>query len=391
MRNASALGLASVAALSAVTLWSAHASAAPPGLYTTSSSNGTVYRITQGGDQSAVTPYATGLDYPTGICVGPGGNLYVAEVNSGEITVAFQGANLTGATPFATGLDAPAALSCTPTQILVAEYATGEITNATAGGNLAGATPFASGLANVVQLYRAGDGSLLASTEAPGRVFDVTAGGSFASIPSFVTGDANSTCGGMAELGPNRLVAATSDVRTFNGGGPLANLPVFATPVPATTLLNIGGRILAASAGSGYVYDITAGAPNNYASGLGDYMFGLAYVAGCGSGFVEESEACDDGNTVDGDGCSSICETEPPPTTTSTSATSGSGGGGTGGAGGAGVGGAGGAGGQDEISGSVDLNIVCTASNAGAGGSAGAGFAALGLLGLAVAARRRRL
>jgi cysteine-rich repeat protein len=33
----------------------------------------------------------------------------------------------------------------------------------------------------------------------------------------------------------------------------------------------------------------------------------------CGNGVVEEGELCDDGNTTDGDGCSSTCQTETPP------------------------------------------------------------------------------
>jgi TonB family protein len=31
----------------------------------------------------------------------------------------------------------------------------------------------------------------------------------------------------------------------------------------------------------------------------------------CGNGTVEAGEQCDDGNTVGGDGCSSLCQTEP--------------------------------------------------------------------------------
>jgi cysteine-rich repeat protein len=31
----------------------------------------------------------------------------------------------------------------------------------------------------------------------------------------------------------------------------------------------------------------------------------------CGDAFVDEGEDCDDGNDVDGDGCSALCETEP--------------------------------------------------------------------------------
>ncbi|MCB9506749.1 MAG: hypothetical protein H6697_03660, partial [Myxococcales bacterium] len=35
-----------------------------------------------------------------------------------------------------------------------------------------------------------------------------------------------------------------------------------------------------------------------------------ACTPGCGNGFVEAGEACDDGNTADGDGCSATCELE---------------------------------------------------------------------------------
>jgi cysteine-rich repeat protein len=35
-----------------------------------------------------------------------------------------------------------------------------------------------------------------------------------------------------------------------------------------------------------------------------------AVEVGCGNGFIEHAEACDDGNTAIGDGCSDICEIE---------------------------------------------------------------------------------
>jgi cysteine-rich repeat protein len=38
----------------------------------------------------------------------------------------------------------------------------------------------------------------------------------------------------------------------------------------------------------------------------------------CGDGSVTGNEACDDGNTADGDGCSATCQTEPPPCPTGT-------------------------------------------------------------------------
>lgn len=85
------------------------------------------------------------------------------------------------------------------------------------------------------------------------------------------------------------------------------------------------------------------------------------YRPGCGNGEVDDAEDCDDGNVVDGDGCSAMCVIEPggpggggpggggsttitTSTTTTTSTAGGMGGmGGLGGIGG--VGGIGGAGG----------------------------------------------
>lgn len=36
-------------------------------------------------------------------------------------------------------------------------------------------------------------------------------------------------------------------------------------------------------------------------------------VVACGNGIVDPLEECDDGNLLDGDGCSAVCVSEPPP------------------------------------------------------------------------------
>ena len=38
----------------------------------------------------------------------------------------------------------------------------------------------------------------------------------------------------------------------------------------------------------------------------------VRYVARCGDGIVDDGEACDDGNNVDGDGCAVNCVAEAP-------------------------------------------------------------------------------
>lgn len=49
----------------------------------------------------------------------------------------------------------------------------------------------------------------------------------------------------------------------------------------------------------------------------GDYTLEVRFeTSGCGDGVVSSSEACDDGNTVSGDGCSATCTAETPAWTT---------------------------------------------------------------------------
>ncbi len=44
----------------------------------------------------------------------------------------------------------------------------------------------------------------------------------------------------------------------------------------------------------------------------GLYLCQNSVTIACGNNIVESAEQCDDGNTVDGDGCSSVCQTEVP-------------------------------------------------------------------------------
>ena len=42
---------------------------------------------------------------------------------------------------------------------------------------------------------------------------------------------------------------------------------------------------------------------------LGRQIFDMDFVEACGNSVVDAGEQCDDGNVVDGDGCSSTCTT----------------------------------------------------------------------------------
>lgn len=67
-----------------------------------------------------------------------------------------------------------------------------------------------------------------------------------------------------------------------------------------------------------YAYDSLISNNTLYLAGFYDspsnnedvYLSAYSLAASCGDGVVESIEACDDGNTVSGDGCSSTCESE---------------------------------------------------------------------------------
>jgi uncharacterized protein (TIGR03382 family) len=63
------------------------ASAAPGNLLVSSADEGIVYEFSSGD----LVPFATGLNLPIGLCVGPNGDIYVAEAGDGQITIITDG------------------------------------------------------------------------------------------------------------------------------------------------------------------------------------------------------------------------------------------------------------------------------------------------------------
>ncbi|MGI9432557.1 MAG: hypothetical protein ACR2PQ_10105, partial [Myxococcota bacterium] len=53
--------------------------------------DGAVYEISGGGDVGLLTPFATGLNNPQDLCVGPNGDLYVSEQFDDEVTIITSG------------------------------------------------------------------------------------------------------------------------------------------------------------------------------------------------------------------------------------------------------------------------------------------------------------
>jgi hypothetical protein len=286
---------------------------------------GSVADISPGGSFAQTGRFATGLSGPTGLCFGPEGGLYVAEYLSGEVTLITFGGDMSEALPFAFGLGGPMALLCDSESVFVVEATdgAGEITDITAGGDFTGAPAFAAGLGNPVDLAVDFEDRLFVTDQDQGRIFEATGGGVFLSGTPYASGGSGTK--GVSSFGELRLVAnqATSQVIDFTLGGDLTTLPVFATVPDVVGVYDVPGLgLFAISDSQNSVYEISAGGDYTgqpaFASGLviSNGFAGIAHLRGCGDGILEEQdeedddddrEDCDDGNNLDGDGCSAEC------------------------------------------------------------------------------------
>jgi len=274
-----------------------------------------VVDIRPGGDLTGAPRLATGVNQPTSICVGPGGDVFVTEYSVGEVTNITAGGDFTGAPAFASGLSQPNILVCDAAEILVGAFNGGEVLDITAGGDFTAATPFASGLGLLTGLFRDSNGTLWAyDLNNGGRVVDITAGGDFTGVPGVATGGFGLALSERA----GSLLATTfqGPIVDWTAGGDFDVAPIFAQVPVAVGLLDAGPLGLFVTTITPDVYEVSAGGDFTsgpvYATGTntGTFFSGLTYVPGCGSGVVEGGEECDDGNTAEGDGCDASCVTE---------------------------------------------------------------------------------
>jgi cysteine-rich repeat protein len=284
------------------------------GIYAAESGDGTVVEITGGGDFSAAPRFATGLNGPRDLCIGPNGDLYVSEFHDDEVTIISAGGDFTGAPAFATGLLTPVGLDCSDTRILVSEFVTGDVLDITAGGDFAAALPFASGLIEAVDVFTAADGTIYASDDAGNAIYDITAGGAVGA--PFASNGGRTR--GVTEWNGTLLVATPIpfEVKDATLGGDLSASPVFASGIGAQVLHSAPGVGLFATFDT-EVYEISAGGDFSleapFATGLlpvtgsSAGFSGVVYVAGCNDGIVQPDEDCEDGNTLPGDGCDEQC------------------------------------------------------------------------------------
>lgn len=121
---------------------------------------------------------------------------------------------------------------------------------------------------------------------------------------------------GEVGSGADRIVFAGSRVRDVTAGGNVAAAPIFAQVPEPYELADFGPVGPFVPSGNGdVVYEISAGgdftAAEPFATGvlISGGFADMMLVEGCGDGiFDEATEECEDGNAVDGDGCSATCE-----------------------------------------------------------------------------------
>jgi cysteine-rich repeat protein len=102
-----------------------------------------------------------------------------------------------------------------------------------------------------------------------------------------------------------------------DNGGPTRThaLLLAPTPSPAIDAANSAGCFSNDANNAGLLNTDQRGSPRPLDGGAAGPSpdrcdVGAFEVGGCGDGFQDPSEACDDGNTTDGDGCSATCEVE---------------------------------------------------------------------------------
>ncbi|MEZ4443050.1 MAG: MYXO-CTERM sorting domain-containing protein [Polyangiaceae bacterium] len=289
-------------------------------------------------------------------------------------------------TPFATGLDRPTGVVVLDDgHILAAQWNNGEVTDITAGGDMSTAPPLVSGLMTPRHLIQRADGTILVSDQFASAIYELNYPDPGVKTPALATSLLQVKA--MAEAPDGKVYVTTEwDIFEVSSGGDFANVPSFATGQRFMGVaVDAFGNVLASIENGTDAFDVTAGgdfsSATPWAVGLpiGDSAFARVPGAVCGNGAQEPGEECDDGNVDDGDGCSATCMDE-------SMGTGGGGNGGSGAGGGNGGSGAGGGnGGSGGNGGNGGGNDGCSVDGTGdANGSAWL------LLALAVGLGRRR-
>ena len=280
------------------------AQAEPLGLLVVEHDAGAVLRFGAGGDLSKAERFATGLSDPYGICVGPGGDIYVAESATGEITVITEGGDFSEADPFAFAAFTPVDLWCTETQILVSTPIPPlpVIADITMGGDLLLSIElYATGLPAPIGMTRDDAGNLFTAS---GDIYDVTMPGDFTMAAPFASGQSflMMTWTGDALWAGHSALPAIFDV-TAGGDLSMAEPAVVLPTVGAGhidgLLTTLGGQVFAVTGNE--IYDVTAG---------GDLTMATPFATGLQTGergyvgmlehICSADADCSDGDTCNG-------------------------------------------------------------------------------------------
>jgi len=239
-------------------------------IFITVATPGNVYRITNGGDYSTATPFATGLTDAVGLVFSPNGRLYTS-CSSGRVFDITAGGDFSSASPFAWGLGYVNEMTVTTTgKILVKDIRRDNVMDITFGGDFSTALAFATGL-DGYSLLATSAGRVLAGDEY--YVYDITAGGNFSSAPPFAWNDRATS---LAESPSGRIYCLNYSgyVKDITGGGDMSTRPNFAYGLyhPIDIAFDSSGRLFASLESSKAVLDISAG---GNCSGLTPFATGL--------------------------------------------------------------------------------------------------------------------
>ncbi|MFH1614367.1 MAG: hypothetical protein ABIG61_04695 [Planctomycetota bacterium] len=249
-------------------------------IFITVASPGKVYRITNGGDYSTATPFATGLTDAVGLVFSPDGRLY-ASCAGGRVFDITAGGDFSSAGPFAWGLGYVNEMTVTGTgRILVADIHRENVMDITGGGDFSTASAFATGLDGLYSLLATSNGRILAGDSY--HVYDITTGGNVSSSPNTPSFATILDSGGYLKRsvsltqGPNgRIYSSAYDfVVDITNGGFCWATPGFAYGLDSAIdiAFDSSGRFLASLEKSESVLDISAGGD---CSGLTPFATGL--------------------------------------------------------------------------------------------------------------------
>jgi hypothetical protein len=213
-------------------------------LYMTEFDTNRVLAISSAG---VVTPFATGINGPTGLLRTADGPLLAVSYYAGAVYDVSTGGDFSSAVAFATGFDLPRnLLQLANGHILLADQGLERVFDITNGGDSAGAQGFAYGFSQgPYDIAQDAAGRIFASTRGP--VFDITAGGDFSGSPAFAH---SVNFISLAVDGEGRLLAGeflSGDVFDISAGGDFSAATAFAQNIPGfgdTSLDSITGAAL---------------------------------------------------------------------------------------------------------------------------------------------------